>query len=83
MARSFYPTEYTQWLADTLLYVHQDARKQLGDKLRAQKHYYDRRLKARVLEVGDKVLWLRRRVKKHLASKQTRREELLHYQPRR
>ena len=57
-------TEYAYWLANALLFTHQEARKRLGEKLRAQKHYYDRRIKPREFSVGDKVLWLRPRVKK-------------------
>ena len=57
-------TEYTQWLADTLLYTYREARKHLDGKLKGQKNYYDRRIKSRVFEVGDEVIWLRPRVKK-------------------
>eukprot|EP00919_Chromeraceae_sp_WS-2016_P059660 GHVR01141751.1.p1 GENE.GHVR01141751.1~~GHVR01141751.1.p1 ORF type:complete len:257 (-),score=10.35 GHVR01141751.1:64-834(-) len=57
-------THYGAWLASTLLYTHQEAKTRLDDKLRSQKAYYDRRIKARRFEIGDLVVWLRPRVKK-------------------
>ena len=57
-------TEYIQWLTDTLMFAYKEARTRLDGKLRTQKSYYDRRIKARMFEIGDKVLWLRPRVRK-------------------
>jgi hypothetical protein len=45
-------TAYVQWLHANLAYVHAEAREHLGPKLRAQKKYFDARLKQRKFEVG-------------------------------
>jgi hypothetical protein len=50
---------YTQWLQSSLRFVHAAARRHLGDKLRTQKQYFDRRINKRTFEVGEQVLWLR------------------------
>eukprot|EP00919_Chromeraceae_sp_WS-2016_P028986 GHVR01068781.1.p1 GENE.GHVR01068781.1~~GHVR01068781.1.p1 ORF type:complete len:174 (+),score=2.94 GHVR01068781.1:2-523(+) len=47
-----------------MMFAYQEARTRLNGKLRAQKSYYDRRIKSRTFEIGDKVLWLRPRVRK-------------------
>eukprot|EP00920_Eleutheroschizon_duboscqi_P015194 GHVT01035143.1.p1 GENE.GHVT01035143.1~~GHVT01035143.1.p1 ORF type:complete len:287 (+),score=9.42 GHVT01035143.1:811-1671(+) len=57
-------TDYVEWLSGTLNYTHEEARRHMATKLRTQKSYYDRRIKARTFAVGDQVLWLRPRVKK-------------------
>jgi hypothetical protein len=57
-------TEYAQWLLTTIAYVHAQARKHLNIKLKAQKIYYDRKLRERSFEVGEQVLWLRVNVAK-------------------
>ena len=46
------------------MFAYKEARLRLDGKLRGQKSYYDRRIKARNFEIGDKVLWLRPRVRK-------------------
>jgi hypothetical protein len=51
--------DYTQWLQSSLRFVHAAAGRHLGDKLRAQKQYFDRRINKRTFEVGELVLWLR------------------------
>jgi hypothetical protein len=52
-------TAYVEWLHKNLTYVHAEAREHLGPKLKAQKKYFDARLKQRKFEVGDLVLWLK------------------------
>jgi hypothetical protein len=49
-------TTYVEWLHANLAYMHKEARVHLGPKLRAQKKYFDARLKQRKFEVGDLVL---------------------------
>jgi transposase InsO family protein len=49
-------TEYVQWLQSNIAYVHAQAEKHLDAKLKAQKTYYDRKLRERSFEVGEKVL---------------------------
>jgi hypothetical protein len=51
-------TAYRQWLQTTLRYVHATARRHMGQKLRVQKRYFDRRVNRRQFAIGDSVLWL-------------------------
>jgi hypothetical protein len=79
-------TAYVEWLHANLAYVHEEARVHLGPKLRAQKKYFDARLRQRKFEVGDLVLWLKpHKVKMdndwqgpYVVSKKNRRMALLH-----
>jgi hypothetical protein len=57
-------TEYAQWLQTTIAYVHAQARKHLNMTLKAQKTYYDRKLRGRSFKVREQVLWLRPNVAK-------------------